>query len=85
LIAVITGKNIDKDVYGDDLDKIINTQRFVPDKGFSGAEGSSRGAGPVQFEREQDVFGLGDLFQQVKNKRGGDRDGDREDSKRTRH
>ncbi|PIO54742.1 hypothetical protein TELCIR_23887, partial [Teladorsagia circumcincta] len=41
-------KNIDKDVYGDDLDKIINTQRFVPDKGFSGAEGSSRGSGPVQ-------------------------------------
>ncbi|KAK6753022.1 hypothetical protein RB195_012557 [Necator americanus] len=78
-------KNIDKDVYGDDLDKIINTQRFVPDKGFSGAEGSSRGAGPVQFEREQDVFGLGDLFQQVKNKRGGERDADREDSKRARH
>nr|CDJ81984.1 CBN-SKP-1 protein [Haemonchus contortus] len=78
-------KNIDKDVYGDDLDKIINTQRFVPDKGFSGAEGSSRGSGPVQFEREQDVFGLGDLFQQVKNKRGGDRDNDRDDSKRTRH
>lgn len=44
----VAGKNIDKDVYGDDLDKIINTQRFVPDKGFSGAEGSSRGAGPVQ-------------------------------------
>lgn len=38
-----------------------------------------------QFEREQDVFGLGDLFQQVKNKRGGEREGDREDSKRTRH
>uniref|UniRef100_A0A0N4Y1P3 SKIP_SNW domain-containing protein n=1 Tax=Nippostrongylus brasiliensis TaxID=27835 RepID=A0A0N4Y1P3_NIPBR len=78
-------KNIDKDVYGDDLDKIINTQRFVPDKGFSGAEGSSRGAGPVQFEREQDVFGLGDLFQQVKNKRGGDRESERDDQKRSRH
>uniref|UniRef100_A0A0N4WR89 SKIP_SNW domain-containing protein n=1 Tax=Haemonchus placei TaxID=6290 RepID=A0A0N4WR89_HAEPC len=51
-------KNIDKDVYGDDLDKIINTQRFVPDKGFSGAEGSSRGSGPVQVSTTLSVFCL---------------------------
>jgi len=34
------------------LDKIINTSRFVPDKGFSGTEGEGsgapRGSGPVQ-------------------------------------
>lgn len=35
-------------MYGDDLDKIMSQKRFVADKGFSGAEGSSRGAGPVQ-------------------------------------
>ncbi|CAI4226732.1 unnamed protein product [Auanema sp. JU1783] len=78
-------KNIDKDVYGDDLDKIISTQRFVADKGFSGADSGTRGSGPVQFERDQDVFGLGDLFQQVKDKkRTGDKD-DRSDNKKSRH
>ncbi|PAV79170.1 hypothetical protein WR25_24176 isoform B [Diploscapter pachys] len=67
-------KNIDKDVYGEDLDKIINTNRFVPDKGFSGTEGGAQQprSGPVQFERDQDVFGLGELFQQVNKKRMGD-------------
>lgn len=61
-------KNLDKDLYGDDLDKIINTNRFVPDKGFSGAEpGASRSAGPVQFEKdEEDIFGLGQLLQSAK-------------------
>ncbi|PAV83286.1 hypothetical protein WR25_01403 [Diploscapter pachys] len=67
-------KNIDKDVYGEDLDKIINTNRFVPNKGFSGTEGGAQQprSGPVQFERDQDVFGLGELFQQVNKKRLGD-------------
>ncbi|CAD6196097.1 unnamed protein product [Caenorhabditis auriculariae] len=79
-------KNIDKDIYGDDLDKIMSQKRFVPDKGFSGAEGSSRGAGPVQFEKDQDVFGLSDLFQQTKEKkRGADGDERAGDSKRSKH
>lgn len=61
-------KNLDKDLYGDDLDRIINTNRFVPDKGFSGADGStSRTTGPVQFEKdEEDIFGLGQLLQSAK-------------------
>lgn len=43
------GKNLDKDLYGDDLDRIISTNRFVPDKGFISAEpGAGRSAGPVQ-------------------------------------
>ncbi|EFP05332.1 hypothetical protein GCK72_018079 [Caenorhabditis remanei] len=78
-------KNIDKDVYGDDLDKIMSQKRFVADKGFSGAEGSSRGAGPVQFEKDQDVFGLSSLFDNTKEKkRGGDGGDSRDDSKRSR-
>lgn len=59
-------KNIDNNIYGDDLDKIISTNRFVPDKGFSGADSGGAAAprsGPVQFEREEeDIFGLGDLL-----------------------
>ncbi|CAB3398568.1 unnamed protein product [Caenorhabditis bovis] len=77
-------KNIDKDIYGDDLDKIMSQKRFVADKGFSGAEGGSRGAGPVQFEKDQDVFGLSDLFEQAKEKKRGGEGGDRSDSKRSR-
>ena len=50
----LAGKNIDKDVYGEDLDKIINTNRFVPDKGFSGTEGGAQQprSGPVQVRRK---------------------------------
>ncbi|CAI2353843.1 unnamed protein product [Caenorhabditis sp. 36 PRJEB53466] len=77
-------KNIDKDVYGDDLDKIMSQKRFVADKGFSGAEGSSRGSGPVQFEKDQDVFGLSSLFQQAKEKKRGGEGESRDDSKRSR-
>jgi SNW domain-containing protein 1 len=76
-------KNLDKDVYGDDLDKIINTNRFVPDKGFAGAEAGTRGSGPVQFEREQDVFGLSDLFNKDK-KRGAEKDDRAGENKRSR-
>jgi len=85
-------KNLDKDIYGDDLDNLINTNRFVPDKGFSGAEasstsGGSRREGPVQFERvtddpaADDPFGLGELLKSAKEGRkrttGGD-GGDRD-------
>lgn len=42
--------------------------RFVPDKGFAGADSSRRRDGPVQFEREEeeDVFGLDNFFKTVK-------------------
>jgi hypothetical protein len=65
-------------VYGADLDNLIRqTNRFVPERGFEGAErepvpagggGGGRGSGPVQFEQAQrgggdeDLFGLDDLL-----------------------
>lgn len=71
--SIYRPKRDDSDIYGDgdtQLKKITDTSRFKADKGFAGAEGS-RGGGdggrsaPVQFEkarqREEDVFGLGDL------------------------
>uniref|UniRef100_A0A0A9WFY9 SNW domain-containing protein 1 n=1 Tax=Lygus hesperus TaxID=30085 RepID=A0A0A9WFY9_LYGHE len=66
------GKNVDKEIYGDDYDKIIRTNRFVPDKEFSGTDrsGAGRSAGPVQFEKEEeDPFGLDQFLNQAK--RGG--------------
>jgi SNW domain-containing protein 1 len=56
------------DIYGDDLDRIISTNRFVADKGFSGTEGGGGArSGPVQFEKdEEDIFGLGQLLESGK-------------------
>ncbi|KAK6619284.1 Puff-specific protein Bx42 [Polyplax serrata] len=61
-------KNIDKDVYGDDIDKIIKTSRFVPDKEFSGTDRNATRSGPVQFEKEkeEDPFGLDQFLNQAK-------------------
>lgn len=61
------GKNIDKDVYGEDLNKIIKTNRFVPDKEFTGTDRNGPGrSGPVQFEKEEDPFGLDQFLSQAK-------------------
>lgn len=69
-------RNKDKDTYGDDLDELIKTNRFVPDKGFTGADSSRRRDGPVQFERyeEEDPFGLDKFLKEAKTgqKRGAD-------------
>ncbi|KAJ8888664.1 hypothetical protein PR048_008156 [Dryococelus australis] len=61
-------KNVDKDVYGDDLDKLIKTNRFVPDKEFSGTDRTTAArSGPVQFEKdEEDPFGLDQFLTQAK-------------------
>lgn len=61
-------RNIDKDVYGEDLDKLIKTNRFVPDKEFSGTDRSAARSGPVQFEKEkeEDPFGLDQFLNQAK-------------------
>lgn len=78
------------DIYGDDLDRIISTNRFVADKGFSGTEGGAQGAarsGPVQFERdEEDIFGLGQLLESGKEskKRTADGGGGESSSKKSR-
>lgn len=82
-------KNVDKDIYGDDLEKIIKTgKRFVPDKEFSGTDrgGSSR-VGPVQFYKEEDdPFGLDQFLTQAKKAQGSSKrtakDDRREDKRR---
>ncbi|RZF37402.1 hypothetical protein LSTR_LSTR011679 [Laodelphax striatellus] len=63
-------KNVDKDMYGDDLEKLIKTNRFVPDKEFGGTDRSAAATsrtGPVQFEKdEEDPFGLDQFLTQAK-------------------
>ncbi|KAJ8958877.1 hypothetical protein NQ318_019644 [Aromia moschata] len=61
-------RNIDKDIYGgEDLEKVIRTNRFVPDKEFGGTDRSGAGrTGPVQFEKEEDPFGLDQFLSQAK-------------------
>ena len=68
--------------------------RFVPDKEFSGTErgaggggASSSRAGPVQFEKEEDPFGLDqflDTAKRASGKRSKDDDERRKDSKKRR-
>merc|ERR1712088_333833 len=79
------GKNIDKEAYGgqEDLDELRKTNRFVPDKEFSGTDRTTAGrSGPVQFEKdEDDPFGLDqflDTAKRASNKRSSD-GGDRRD------
>lgn len=59
-------KNVDKEVYGEDLEKIVKTNRFVPDKEFSGTDRTATRSGPVQFEKEEDPFGLDQFLSQAK-------------------
>ncbi|RVW96257.1 SNW/SKI-interacting protein A [Vitis vinifera] len=66
-------KDADSDIYGgadEQLEKIMKTERFKPDKGFAGA---SERAGPrdrpVEFEKEAeeaDPFGLDQFLTEVK-------------------
>ncbi|KHN40390.1 SNW domain-containing protein 1 [Glycine soja] len=64
-------KNLDDETYGgadEQLEKIMKTDRFKPDKGFAGA---SERAGPrdrpVEFENEEaDPFGLDQFLTEVK-------------------
>ncbi|XP_070578440.1 LOW QUALITY PROTEIN: SNW domain-containing protein 1-like [Ptychodera flava] len=62
-------KNIDKDVYGDDLEALMKSRgQFVPDKEFEGTDRSRRRDGPVQFEKdeEEDPFGLDKFLTEAK-------------------
>jgi SNW domain-containing protein 1 len=67
-------KGQDKDTYGDDLDTIMKTNRFVPDKEFSGTDRTGKRDGPVQFERdvgvEDDPFGLDKFLAEAKSQGG---------------
>jgi len=63
-------KNADKE-YGDEFEKELGTRRFVPDKGFAGADKSgSRPDGPVVFEQETnfDPFQIDDFLGNLKQK-----------------
>eukprot|EP00126_Sphaerothecum_destruens_P001791 Sdes_comp15214_c0_seq1m4043 len=54
-------KNLSSDTYGDEFERLKNTQRFTAEKGFEGASaGEHQRTGPVQFEKhsEEDLFGL---------------------------
>lgn len=61
-------KQIDQDTYGGDLDRIVSTNRFVPDKEFSGTDRSAAmpRQGPVQFEKDEDIFGLDQFLTKAK-------------------
>ncbi|XP_002741369.2 SNW domain-containing protein 1-like [Saccoglossus kowalevskii] len=61
-------KNIDKDIYGDDLEALMKNKRFVPGKEFEGTDRTRRRDGPVQFEKEEeeDPFGLDKFLSQAK-------------------
>lgn len=56
-------KNLDKE-YGDDFNEALKTRRFVPDKGFEGAEKSGSREGPVVFEQHEDFdpFKIDDIL-----------------------
>uniref|UniRef100_A0A673K7P3 SNW domain-containing protein 1 n=1 Tax=Sinocyclocheilus rhinocerous TaxID=307959 RepID=A0A673K7P3_9TELE len=57
-------KSADKDMYGDNLDTLMQSNRFVPDREFSGADHGPRRDGPVQFE--EDPFGLDKFLEEAK-------------------
>jgi len=47
--------------------RLANTERFKPDKGFKGADDIAPREGPVQFEREElDPFGLDQFLSEAK-------------------
>lgn len=87
----VPSKTSDKDMYGDDYDKIVSSSKFVPDQGFRGAEAGGTRDGPVAFEKEEDPFGLDDFLEQAKthdstNKRPLEDKGSRDHgSKKSRH
>ncbi|XP_009565076.1 SNW domain-containing protein 1 [Cuculus canorus] len=79
-------KNVDKDMYGDDLEARIKTNRFVPDKEFSNSDRNSRGRGrdgPVQFE--EDPFGLDKFLEEAKQHGGSKRPSDSSRPKEHEH
>ncbi|KAM8807953.1 SNW domain-containing protein 1 [Eudromia elegans] len=80
-------KNLDKDMYGDDLEARIKTNRFVSDKEFSNSDRNTRGGrgrdGPVQFE--EDPFGLDKFLEEAKQHGGSKRPSDSSRPKEHEH
>ncbi|KAM4013863.1 SNW domain-containing protein 1 [Anomaloglossus baeobatrachus] len=67
-------KNTDSDMYSTDIDTLMKTNRFVPDKDFSGSDRKQRRDGPVQFE--EDPFGLDKFLEEAKQHGGSKRPSD---------
>ncbi|XP_071525067.1 puff-specific protein Bx42 isoform X2 [Panulirus ornatus] len=83
--------------YGAGIEQLMSTSRFVPDRGFSGADTSTSRSGPVEFQRsgagdekdEDDLFGVIGLLSEAKkaskrNADGEDRSRDDRDKRRKR-
>lgn len=59
-------KNMDKD-YDGDMESLMRSKTFVPDKEFDGVDSSQIRDGPVQFEKEEeDPFQLDKFLQEAK-------------------
>ncbi|NXX42959.1 SNW1 protein, partial [Tricholaema leucomelas] len=79
-------KNLDKDMYGDDLEARIKTNRFVSEKEFTNSDRNTRGRGrdgPVQFE--EDPFGLDKFLEEAKQHGGSKRPSDSSRPKEHEH
>ncbi|CAJ0937139.1 unnamed protein product [Ranitomeya imitator] len=76
-------KNTDSDMYTTDIDTLMKTNRFVPDKDFSGSDRKQRRDGPVQFE--EDPFGLDKFLEEAKQHGGSKRPSDSGRSKEHDH
>ncbi|KAH3762911.1 SNW/SKI-interacting protein A [Pelomyxa schiedti] len=63
--------HVDNDSYGQtDLETIAKTDRFRPERDFSGVDRSKPAephTAPVEFEKEADPFGMDEFLHQVKN------------------
>lgn len=90
-------RGADSEAYGLEVEKMMSTNRFVPDQRFAGADGASRRSGPVEFQSssaageekdEEDLFGVIGLLSEAKyaSKRPLPQDAstDRDDDKRKR-
>ena len=83
--SLVSGQEAEE-TYGNNLEEVVRSDRFVPARGFQGAEpvaGAAPRAAPVEFEQEQpDIFGIGELFQTRRSDKegGGARDSGARDS-----
>jgi len=82
-------KSQDDESFGSeaDMEKLRSTDRFQPDKGFSGADKGQKRAGPVEFEKEEDPFGIDQFLNEAKKGKRSTEDAAQggSDSKRSRH
>jgi len=76
--SIYRPRNKEADSYGDeDIEKMKRSDRFVPEKPFSGTDNARERSGPVQFEKNEaseDVFDL-DNFMAKAAKHGGSKRG----------